>query len=53
MKKSQEITIKVNDTDVQLDQRNIQFYLTETRKSKVNKKGIEKFFTKLWTIFNS
>lgn len=53
MKKTRSITIKINDTDIQLDQSSINFYLTETKKKKINKTSLEKFFTRLWTTFNS
>jgi hypothetical protein len=52
MKKNKSITVNINGNEVVLDETEIKFYLSETKKKKVNKSKIEKFFTNLGNIFN-
>jgi|TARA_R110000868_G_scaffold119024_1_gene315375 hypothetical protein len=52
MKKNKSITVNINGNEVVLDEAEIKFYLSETKKKKVNKSKIEKFFTNLGNIFN-
>jgi hypothetical protein len=52
MKKNKSITVNINGNEVVLDEEEIKFYLSETKKKKVNKSKIEKFFTNLGNIFN-
>ena len=52
MKKNKSITVNINGNEVVLDESEIKFYLSETKKKKVNKSKIEKFFTNLGNIFN-
>ena len=52
MKKNKSITVNINGNEVILDESEIKFYLSETKKKKVNKSKIEKFFTNLGNIFN-
>ena len=52
MKKKQSITININGTEVILDDTKINFYLSETKRKKVNKLRMEKFFSNLGDIFN-
>ena len=43
MKKNKSITVNINGNEVVLDEAEIKFYLSETKKKKVNKSKIEKF----------
>ncbi len=52
MKKNKSITVNINGNEVVLDETEIKFYLSETKKKTVNKSKIEKFFTNLGNIFN-
>ncbi len=52
MKKNKKLTVNINGNEVVLDESEIQFYLSETKKKTVNKSKIEKFFTNLGNIFN-
>jgi hypothetical protein len=52
MKKNKKLTVNINGNEVVLDETEIQFYLSETKKKTVNKSKIEKFFTNLGNIFN-
>ncbi len=52
MKKIKSITLNINGNEVVLDDTEIKFYLSETKKKSVNKAKIEKFFTNLGYIFN-
>ena len=52
MKKNKSITVNINGNEVVLDEAEIKFYLSETKKKKVNKSKIEKFFTNLGNNFN-
>ena len=52
MKKNKTLTVNINGNEVVLDEAEIKFYLSETKKKKVNKSKIEKFFTNLGNIFN-
>ena len=52
MKKNKSITVNINGNEVVLDEAEIKFYLSETKKKKGNKSKIEKFFTNLGNIFN-
>lgn len=53
MKKSKKMTIKLRDTDVEIGESEIKFYLNETQKKKVEKNGVEKFFNNLMNRFNN
>jgi hypothetical protein len=52
MKKTKSVTININGNEVTLEETQIKFYLSETKKKKVYKNKIEKFFTNLGDIFN-
>ena len=52
MKKTKSVTININGNEVILEETQIKFYLSETKKKKVYKNKIEKFFTNLGDIFN-
>lgn len=53
MKTQKKITIKLKDSDIELGESEIKFYLTETRKKKISKNKVEKFFNNLIDRFNS
>jgi len=52
MKKTKSVTVNINGNEVILEEAEIKFYLSETKKKKVYKSKIEKFFTNLGDIFN-
>jgi hypothetical protein len=52
MKKNKSITVNINGNEVVLDETEIKFYLSETKKKTVKKSKIEKFFSNLGDIFN-
>jgi hypothetical protein len=52
MKKNKSVTININGNEVTLEETQIKFYLSETKKKKVHKNKIEKFFANLGDIFN-
>ena len=52
MKKTKNVTININGNEVTLEETQIKFYLSETKKKKVYKNKIEKFFANLGDIFN-
>lgn len=53
MKKQKKIIIKLNDSEIELGDSELKFYLTETRKKKIIKNKVEKFFNNLIDRFNS
>jgi hypothetical protein len=53
MKKQKKITIKLKDSDIELGESEINFYLNETQKKKVEKNRVEKFFNNLVDRFNN
>lgn len=53
MKKSKKLTIKVKDTNIELTESELNFYLSETNRKKIQKNGVEKFFNNLLNRFNT
>jgi hypothetical protein len=45
-------TIKIDDEELEITTQMIDFYKEQTRKTRVTKKGIEKFFNSLYKKFN-
>lgn len=52
MKKSKKITIQLKGSEVEIGDSEIKFYLSETRKKKIQKNKVEKFFNNLIDRFN-
>jgi len=50
MVKSQTITIRIDDDEIELNNELIERYKSATRKQRVTKKGIEKFYKKLMDV---
>ena len=53
MKKPRNITINVNDEELTLNEAQIKFYQQETKKTKVGKNGLQKFFANLIKMFKN
>jgi len=53
MKKPRNITIHVNDEELILNEAQIKFYQQETKKVKVEKNAVQKFFTNLIKMFTN
>lgn len=51
MKKTKKITIKINDSEICLEEESVNFYLSETRHKTIRKSSIQKFFNNLINKF--
>jgi hypothetical protein len=47
------LTIKIHEEELELTKDMIQFYKNQTRKKRVTKKGIEKYYNNLIQFMNS
>lgn len=47
------MTITLDESEIELNDVELKFYLTETQKKKIEKRGVQKFFNNLLNIFNN